>query len=102
MKDREDKSMGIVTLIEEVLDKIKPSDPLIFTKRSTRKKRKCSDSSGNSPAKICFFLFIIRGKARAKENIYRWVSVSLNERLNTETGRSKTSHIHWVAWVNIQ
>jgi hypothetical protein len=52
MKDRVDKSMGIVTRIAEVLDRIKPTDPLRLAKCEARKKRNCSDSSGNSPAKI--------------------------------------------------
>ncbi len=32
MKDRTDKSMGIVTLIPQALAKIKPTEPLRFTK----------------------------------------------------------------------
>ncbi len=52
MNGRLDKSMGIVTLIPEVLTKIKPTDHLIFSKRVSRKKRNYSDSSGNSPAKV--------------------------------------------------
>jgi hypothetical protein len=56
MKDRVDKSMGIivVTLIGKVLAQIKPTvtETLRLTKRTTRKKQNCSDSSGNSPAKI--------------------------------------------------
>jgi hypothetical protein len=52
MKDRVDKSMGIVTHIAEALPRIKPTDPLRLAKREARKKRNCSDSSGNSPAKI--------------------------------------------------
>jgi hypothetical protein len=52
MKDRVDKSMGRVTLIVEVLTDIKPTEPLRFAKRGARKKRNCSDSSGNSPTKI--------------------------------------------------
>jgi len=44
MKDREEKSMGLVTLIPEALVKIKPTDPLveplIFAKLyAVRKKR---------------------------------------------------------------
>ncbi len=39
MKDRVDKSMGIVTLIVEALAKIKPTDPLRFAKRAAHKKR---------------------------------------------------------------
>ncbi len=31
-------------------------------------------------------MFIIRGKARAKDNTSRWVSVSLNERLSGSRG----------------
>jgi hypothetical protein len=54
MKDRVDKSMGIVTRIVtrigETLDRIKPTDPLSLSKREARKKRNCSDSSGNSAA----------------------------------------------------
>jgi hypothetical protein len=52
MKDRVDKSMGIVTLIPEALAKIKPTKSLRFAKLAARQKRNCSDSSGNSPAKI--------------------------------------------------
>jgi hypothetical protein len=52
MKGLVDKSMGIVTLITEALTRIKPPDPLRLDKRETHKKRNCSDSSGNSPAKI--------------------------------------------------
>ena len=36
MKDRGEKSMGIVTLITESLPKINPTDPLRFTKRAVR------------------------------------------------------------------
>ena len=42
MKGRVDKSMGIVTLIVEVLDKIIPTETLIFVNRADRKKRNCS------------------------------------------------------------
>ena len=52
MKDRVDKSMGIVTRIEEALARIKPTESLRLAKREDRKKRNYSDSSGNSPAKI--------------------------------------------------
>jgi hypothetical protein len=52
MKDHVDKSMGIVILISESLVKIKPTDPSRFSKCDTHKKRNCSDSSVNSPAKI--------------------------------------------------
>jgi hypothetical protein len=52
MKDRVDKSMGIVTRIIEGLVRIKPTESLRLVKREARKKRNCSDSSGNSPAKI--------------------------------------------------
>jgi hypothetical protein len=52
MKDRVDKSMGIVTRIAEALTTIKPTESLRLPKRETRKKRNCSDSSGNSPVKI--------------------------------------------------
>jgi hypothetical protein len=52
MKDHVDKSMGIVTRIAEALTGIKPTDPLRLSKREAHKKRNCSDSSGNFPAKI--------------------------------------------------
>jgi hypothetical protein len=52
MTDRVDKSMGIVTHIGEALARIKHTEPLRLAKREARKKRKCSDSSGNSPDKI--------------------------------------------------
>jgi len=52
MKDRVDKSMGIVTRITEDLDRIKPTESLRLAKRESRQKRNCSDSSGNSPVKL--------------------------------------------------
>jgi hypothetical protein len=52
MKGRVDKSMGIVTYVVEDLARIKPTEFLSLTKCETRKKRNCSDSSGNFPAKI--------------------------------------------------
>jgi hypothetical protein len=52
MKDRVDKSMGIVTHITEVLTRIKPTVSLRLDKCEARKKRNYSDSSGDSPAKI--------------------------------------------------
>ena len=52
MKGRVDKSMGIVTHITEALTRIKPTESLRLVECETRKKRNCSDSSGNSPAKI--------------------------------------------------
>ena len=65
MKGRVDKSMGIVTLIPETLAKIKPANPLIFTKGEGHKKRNWSDSSGNSPVKILdsfFFYYHLKKK----------------------------------------
>ncbi len=52
MKDLVDKSMGIVTRIAEALARIKPTEPLRLDKREARKKRNCSDSSGNSQDKM--------------------------------------------------
>ena len=52
MKDCVDRSIGIVTHITETLGKIKDTEPLRLDKRETHEKRNCSDSSGNSPAKI--------------------------------------------------
>ena len=52
MKDRVEKSIGLVTYITEVLAKIKPTESLRLANREDRKKRNCSDSCGNSPAKI--------------------------------------------------
>jgi hypothetical protein len=67
MKGLVDKSMGIVTRIAESLARIKPTDPLRLDKRESHKKRNCSDSSGNSPAKIlasrCECKKISRGKS---------------------------------------
>ena len=40
MKGRLNKSMGIVTLITEVLAKIKPTEPLIFDKSSSSHETK--------------------------------------------------------------
>jgi hypothetical protein len=47
MKDRVDKSMGMVTLIAEAFAKLKPTEPFRLAKRAARKNRNCSDSSGN-------------------------------------------------------
>jgi hypothetical protein len=41
-------------------------------------------------------LFIIRVKGELKRVYIN--GCRYNERLNTETGGSKTSHIHWVVW----
>jgi hypothetical protein len=60
MKDHVDKSMGIVTHIAEALARIKPTEPLRLVKREARKKRNCSDSSGNSPAKILSSRCVLR------------------------------------------
>jgi hypothetical protein len=52
MKDRVDKSMGIVTLLVEGFPENTPADPLRLAEREARKKRNCLDASGNSPDKI--------------------------------------------------
>jgi hypothetical protein len=52
MKGRVDKSMGIVTHITETWVRITPTDPLRLAECEARKKRNCSDSSGNFPTKI--------------------------------------------------
>ena len=57
MKDRVDKSMGIVTRIAEALARIKPTEPLRLAKREARKKPKCSDSSGNCFQAFQYFFF---------------------------------------------
>jgi hypothetical protein len=49
---------------------------------------------------VCQLLFIIRVK-RELERVYR-NGCRYNERLNAETGGSKTSRTHWVARVNIK
>ncbi len=68
MKDRVDKSMGIVTHIAEALARDKPTDPLRLTKREARKKRNCSDSSGNSPVKILASRYACEKNSRAKSS----------------------------------
>ena len=45
MKDRVDKSMGIVTLITEDLGNIKPTDPLTLANQTVLRKRNWSDSN---------------------------------------------------------
>jgi hypothetical protein len=52
------------------------------------------------PDGIWLLLFIIRVKREIKR-VYRH-GCRYNERLNPETGGSKTPHVHWVVWVNIQ
>ena len=68
MKDRVDKSIGIVTHITEVLAKIKPTEPLRLAKRDARKKRNCSDSSGNSPDKILASRCTCKKNSRVKSS----------------------------------
>ena len=68
MKDRVDKSMGIVTRIAEVLARIKPTDPLRLSKCETRKKRNWSDSSGNSPVKLLASRCTCKKNSRVKSS----------------------------------
>ena len=71
MKGRVDKSMGIVTRIAEALARIKPTEPLRLAKREARKKRNCSESSGNSPAKILASRYTCKKGSRAKSSYTR-------------------------------
>ncbi len=59
MKDLVDKSMGIVTHIAESLR---------LVKRQPRKKQNCSDSSGNSPAKILASRWVWKKNRRVKSS----------------------------------
>ncbi len=68
MKDRVDKSMGIVTRITEALARIKPTESLRLSKCEVHKKRNCSDSSGNSPAKILVSRCVCKKNSRAKSS----------------------------------
>ncbi len=68
MKDRVDKSMGIVTRIGETLARIKPTEPLRLGKCEAHKKRNCSDSSGNSPSKILASRCECKKSIRAKSS----------------------------------
>ena len=68
MKDRVDKSMGIVTRIAEALARIKPTEPLRLAKREAHKKRNCSDSSGNSPVKILASRYAWKKISRVKSS----------------------------------
>jgi hypothetical protein len=68
MKGRVDKSMGIETRISETLSRIKTTDPLRLAKREAHKKRDCSDSSGNSPAKILASRCVCKKSSCAKSS----------------------------------
>jgi hypothetical protein len=68
MKGRVDKSMGIVTRIAEGLARSKPTDPLRVANREARKKRNCSDSSGNSPTKILASRYVCKKNSRVKSS----------------------------------
>ena len=68
MKGRVDKSMGIVTRIEEALPRMKPTETLRLVKREARKKRNCSDSSGNSPVKILASRWSCKKSSRVKSS----------------------------------
>jgi hypothetical protein len=68
-----------------------PTFDLRFTKNAAQRKWK------NPP--LNRLLFIIRVKRELKR-VYR-NGCRCNERLNAETGGSKTPHTHWVARVNI-
>jgi hypothetical protein len=75
MKDRVDISMGIVTLIPEALEKIKPTEPLRFTKGTAHQKRNCSDSETAqvtcSPAKILASRCVYKKNRRTKSSYTR-------------------------------
>ncbi len=68
MKERVDKSMGIVTRIADALARIKPTDPSRLAKCETRKKRNYSDSLGNSPVKILDSRCVCKKSSRAKSS----------------------------------
>jgi hypothetical protein len=68
MKDRVDKSMGIVTHIAEDLTRIKSTDPLRLAKREARKKRNWPDSLDNSPAKILVSRYVCKKSSRVKSS----------------------------------
>jgi hypothetical protein len=68
MKDLVDKSMGIVTRIAEDLVRIKRTESLRLDKRETHQKRNCSDSSGNSPAKILASRYVYKKNSRVKSS----------------------------------
>ena len=51
IKGLDDKSSGMEILMTDVFAKIKPTDPLMLDRHTTRRKRKCPDSSGMSFAK---------------------------------------------------
>ena len=72
--------MGIVTLITEVLTKIRPKETLRLVTGSVCKKRNCSDSSGNSPAKILASRCACKKSRRVKSSYTR-------PEVFTETGR---------------
>jgi hypothetical protein len=73
MKDRVDSSTprGIVTHITEALAKIKPTDPLRLVKDAARRKRRRSDSSGNSPAKTLASRWACKKSKRTKSSYTR-------------------------------
>ena len=48
IKDLDDKSRGMEILMTEAFTRIKPTDPLILGRHTSRRKRKWSDSSGMS------------------------------------------------------
>ncbi len=68
MKDLVDKSMGIVTRMSETLARIKPTEPLRIANREARKKRNCSGSSGNSPAKILVSRYVCKKSSHGKSS----------------------------------
>jgi hypothetical protein len=68
MKDHVDKSMGIVTRIAKALARIKPTETLRLAKREAHKKRNCSDSSGNSSAKILGSRYKFKKNNRVKSS----------------------------------
>jgi hypothetical protein len=80
IKDRDDKSNGVEILMADVFAKINPTDPLRLGKQVVRRDEidviPPDRFLGTVPEiDVLVFLFNIRGKTRAKENIYRWVSV---------------------------
>jgi hypothetical protein len=78
MKDHVDKSMGIVTRLEDVLTRIKPTESLRLAKCESHKKRNWSHSSGNSPAKILTSRWSWKKNCRTKSSVYLTIMPNLH------------------------
>jgi hypothetical protein len=71
MKDRVDKSTGIVIRSTEDVPKFKPTETLRLAKCADLQRRNCSGSSGNSSSKILASQCVCKKNSPVKSSLTR-------------------------------